>query len=104
MNGLLEDPKVWNDNAKSQALGKEKRELGLIVESLNSLQIGLKDAQELFDMAREENDDDTLFSLATDSEAPEKQIVHSCIKATDFEKIVGKCKDAGLKVIEFPRT
>ena len=27
VNGLLEDPKVWDDNAKSQKLGKEKREL-----------------------------------------------------------------------------
>jgi catechol 2,3-dioxygenase-like lactoylglutathione lyase family enzyme len=35
--------------------------------------------------------------------APEKQIAHSCIKVNDLEKIVNKCKDAGLKVIEVPK-
>lgn len=96
MNGLLEDPKVWNDNAKSQALGKEKRELSLIVESLSSLQIGLKDAQELFDMAREENDDDTLFSVATDSEALEKQIADM-----EFKRMFSQPMDANNCFIEF---
>ena len=74
VNGLLEDPKVWDDNAKSQKLGKEKRELELIVGTLVEVENGLKDAQELFEMAREENDDDTLLSVAADSEALEKQI------------------------------
>ena len=59
VNGLLEDPKVWDDNAKSQKLGKEKRALELVVDTLSSVQAGLKDAQELFEMARDENDDDT---------------------------------------------
>ncbi len=27
----LEDPSIWNDQAKSQTLGKEKRELDFIV-------------------------------------------------------------------------
>ena len=36
-------------------------------------------------------------------QVPEKQIAHSCIKVTDLEKIVGKCKNAGLKVIEVPK-
>ena len=35
--------------------------------------------------------------------APEKQIAHSCIKVNDLKTIVGKCKDAGLKVIEVPK-
>ncbi len=96
MNGLLEDPKVWNDNAKSQALGKEKRELGLIVASLSSLKIGLKDAQELFEMAREENDDDTLLSVAADSEALEKQIADM-----EFKRMFSQPMDANNCFIEF---
>ncbi|MDD2934481.1 MAG: peptide chain release factor 2 [Methylotenera sp.] len=96
VNGLLEDPKVWNDNAKSQTLGKEKRELSLIVESLCSLQIGLKDAQELFEMAREENDDDTLLSVAADSEALEKQIADM-----EFKRMFSGELDAANCFIEF---
>ncbi|MDZ4140637.1 MAG: peptide chain release factor 2 [Methylotenera sp.] len=96
VNGLLEDPKIWNDNAKSQVLGKEKRELGLIVDTLTSLQAGLKDAQELFDMAREENDDDTLLSVATDSELLEKQIADM-----EFKRMFSQPMDANNCFIEF---
>ena len=32
--------------------------------------------------------------------APDKQIAHSCIQINDLNKFVGKCKDAGLKIIE----
>jgi peptide chain release factor 2 len=96
VNGLLEDPKIWSDNAKSQALGKEKRELGLIVESLTNLQAGLKDAQELFDMAKDENDDDTLLSVAADSEALEKQIAEM-----EFRRMFSGPMDANNCFIEF---
>ena len=67
VNGLLEDPKVWDNAEKAQKLGKEKRSLELIVHNLQNLEAGIKDSQELFDMAREENDDDTLQSVETDS-------------------------------------
>ncbi|HNU65625.1 MAG TPA: peptide chain release factor 2 [Methylotenera sp.] len=74
VNGLLEDPKIWDNAEKAQKLGKEKRSLELVVHNLQNLEAGIKDAQELFDMAREENDDDTLLSVKADSEALEKQI------------------------------
>jgi peptide chain release factor 2 len=74
VNGLLEDPKVWDDNKKSQALGKEKRALELVVHSLQAVESSLQDSRELFDMAREENDDDTLLSVDVDSQAVEKQV------------------------------
>ena len=96
VNGLLEDPKVWDDNAKSQKLGKEKRELELIVNTLNGVESGLKDAQELFDMAREENDDDTLLSVAADSEALEKQIAEM-----EFRRMFSGELDAANCSVEF---
>ncbi|MES1988931.1 MAG: peptide chain release factor 2 [Pseudomonadota bacterium] len=74
VNGLLEDPKVWDDNKKSQALGKEKRALELVVHSLQAVESSLNDSRELFEMAREENDDDTLLSVDVDSQAVEKQV------------------------------
>jgi peptide chain release factor 2 len=70
----LEDPKVWDDNKKSQALGKEKRALELVVHSLQAVESSLNDSRELFEMAREENDDDTLLSVDVDSQAVEKQV------------------------------
>ena len=74
VNGLLEDPKIWDNAKKAQELGKEKRSLELIVHNLQNLEAGLKDSQELFEMAREENDDDTLLSVDADTLTIEKQI------------------------------
>lgn len=74
VNGLLEDPKIWDNAKKAQELGKEKRSLELIVHNLQNLEAGIKDSQELFEMAREEADDDTLLSVDADTLAIEKQI------------------------------
>ncbi|HSG93569.1 MAG TPA: peptide chain release factor 2, partial [Methylotenera sp.] len=85
-----------DDNAKSQALGKEKRELEQIVNTLIGVQSGLKDAQELFEMAREENDDDTLLSVAADSQALEKQI-----SEMEFRRMFSQPMDPNNCFIEF---
>lgn len=74
VNGLLEDPNVWNNAEKAQKLGKEKRELELVVNNLITLENSISDSSELFEMAREENDDDTLLSVDADSKAIEVQI------------------------------
>ncbi len=96
VNGLLEDPKVWDDNAKSQKLGKEKRELELVINTLTEVESGLKDAQELFEMAREENDDDTLLSVAADALALEKQIAEM-----EFRRMFSGELDAANCFVEF---
>ncbi len=74
VNAELEDPNIWNDQKHAQNLGKEKKSLELVVHTLTRLQAGLQDAGELFAMAREENDDDTLASVETDVMDLEKEI------------------------------
>lgn len=64
---LLEDPNVWNDNERSQKLGKERRELEFVINNLLKIEHGLRDGRDLFEMAREENDDETLLSVEADS-------------------------------------
>ena len=71
---LLEDPAIWNDNERSQKLGKERRELEFVVKSLTEVENGLKDSRELFEMAREENDDATLLSIEEDSKSLEATV------------------------------
>ncbi len=71
---LLEDPNIWNDNERSQKLGKERRELEGLVKSLVNIDAGIRDASELFDMAKDENDEDTLLSIEVDSLALEKHL------------------------------
>jgi len=71
---LLEDPNIWNDSERSQKLGKERRELEAVVNSLVEIDAGVRDASELFEMAKDENDDATLLSIEADSLNLEKQV------------------------------
>ena len=64
----LEDPTVWNDPEKAQALGKEKVALESVVDSIEQLEQGLNDAVELIDIAVEEKDEATLEEVIADLE------------------------------------
>jgi peptide chain release factor 2 len=72
--GLLEDPAIWNDNKRSQDLGRERRSLEAVVNTLTEVESSLRDSLELFEMARDENDDDTLESVRADSETLEARV------------------------------
>ncbi len=63
----LEDPKVWDDQRRAQDLGKEKKQLDAVVNGLTALDSGLRDAQELFQLARDERDDATLEAIERDA-------------------------------------
>jgi peptide chain release factor 2 len=67
VNGELEDPKVWEEPKRAQELGKEKKSLEAIVHTLIKIDADLKDANEIFAMAREEEDEDTLEAIETDA-------------------------------------
>ena len=69
VDGQLEDPKVWDNPKHAQELGKEKKMLEGVVHTLTQLNTDLADAQDLFDMAKEEGDDATLESVETDTAA-----------------------------------
>ncbi|TWG82094.1 peptide chain release factor 2 (bRF-2) [Cupriavidus gilardii J11] len=66
VNGELEDPEVWNNPKRAQDLGREKKMLEGVVEVLGKLTDNLESAQELFELAREEGDDDTLAAIESD--------------------------------------
>ncbi len=63
----LEDPTVWNDQKRALELGREKKALEAIVTTLEKAESGLRDATDLFAMAREEQDEDTLVSIEEDT-------------------------------------
>ena len=70
----LEDPAVWNDSKKAQDLGKERSSLESLVTNVDKIDSGLKDSSELFAMARGENDDGMLKSVADDVQDIEKLV------------------------------
>lgn len=87
---------MWNDSAKAQKLGKEKRELELIVTTLKNLDQSIADSRELFEMAREEGDDSTLLSISNDSKELEKKI-----EEMEFRRMFSQPMDANNCFIEF---
>jgi peptide chain release factor 2 len=68
----LEDPKIWDDQKRAQDLGKERKLLEGVVGTLTTLDAGLRDSGELFELARADADDATLEAVAADVAAIEK--------------------------------
>lgn len=63
----LEDPHIWETPERAQQLGKEKKQLEMVVDSLRDIDRTLKDTTELFELARSEGDDATLAALERDA-------------------------------------
>ncbi|MDF2447159.1 MAG: prfB [Moraxellaceae bacterium] len=70
----LEDPTLWNDPEKAQAIGRERAELEGVVLTLDRLSSGLVDAKDLLDLAVEEDDEGTLCDVVTELDALEKAV------------------------------
>lgn len=59
----LEDPEVWNQPEKAQALGKERAGLEIVVNTFLKLGQGLEDCSELLQLAVEEQDEDSIVEV-----------------------------------------
>jgi peptide chain release factor 2 len=70
----LEDPKVWDDPKRAQELGREQKTLDLIVQKMHALEASVRDAGELFEMARSDEDDATLVAVESDVAGLAKQV------------------------------
>ncbi len=70
----LEDPGIWNDPERAQALGRERATLEAIVITIDELTTGLVDADDLLAMAAEEQDEETLAAVAKDLEQHEAKV------------------------------
>ncbi|HEC07230.1 MAG TPA: peptide chain release factor 2, partial [Thiolapillus brandeum] len=70
----LEDPDVWNDPDRAQALGRERADLEAVVENMDEIAAGLDDAADLLEMSVEEGDEDSVASISADADAFEKRV------------------------------
>ncbi|MEG0278487.1 MAG: peptide chain release factor 2 [Morganella sp. (in: enterobacteria)] len=59
VNAELEQPDVWNEPERAQALGKERASLEAIVETIDELDQGLEDVSGLLELAVEADDEET---------------------------------------------
>lgn len=57
---------MWDDPARAQELGRERSSLELVVASIDELDAGITDVEELLLMAAEEDDEDTINALQED--------------------------------------
>ena len=84
----LEDPRIWDDPKRAQDLGKEKKALERVVHELTAVDAGLRDGEELFGLARSENDDATLGAVAADVDAVENRVA-----AMEFQRMFSNPMD-----------
>ena len=58
---------MWQDAARAQEVGRERKLLESVVITLRDLDRDMRDAQELFEMARGEQDDSMLIAVEADA-------------------------------------
>ena len=89
--GALEDPKVWGDAKRAQDLGREKKSLKDVVATLTKLDTDLNDASDLFAMAKDERDDETLIAVESDTAALRKIVEEDRDSNALFLTMAGPC-------------
>jgi len=62
----LEAPDIWSQPERAQDLGRERARLEEAVETIGSLTEGLSEARELLEIAREEDDEETVSAVVQD--------------------------------------
>lgn len=70
----MESSNVWDNPEQAQALGRERTQLETIVHSLSQLSQSISDQRELFELAREENDEQTINDLVEELKSIEQQV------------------------------
>jgi peptide chain release factor 2 len=78
----LENPAIWNEPEKAQALGKERAFLDKIVSETRANTDGLVDAAELLDLAEMDDDEGTVNSVVADVEK-----IATRVEALEFRRM-----------------
>jgi len=68
VNATLENPAIWNDPKRAQELGKEKKQLDEVVGTIDHLTQHLADNGELYEMVKEDSDEDSLRAIEAEAE------------------------------------
>ncbi|MBA35669.1 MAG: peptide chain release factor 2 [Oleispira sp.] len=71
---ILGESAIWDEPEKAQELGRERSSLELVVKTIDDLEAGCGDAQDLLDMAVEEDDEGAVDDIVAELEALESQL------------------------------
>ncbi|MDA9556805.1 peptide chain release factor 2 [Vibrio sp.] len=89
VNAELEQPDVWNQPERAQALGKERAALEAIVETIDLLEQGTEDVEGLLELAVEEEDQETFDEIE-----PELQELEAKLEKLEFRRMFSGDHDA----------
>jgi peptide chain release factor 2 len=89
VNAAMEDSAIWNDPKRALELGKEKKSLEQVVEVLGGAITALADSSELYDMAKEESDLDTVAAIGDDAAA-----IAENIESMEFRRMFNNPMDS----------
>ncbi|MCL9775181.1 peptide chain release factor 2 [Vibrio methylphosphonaticus] len=89
VNAELEQPDVWNEPERAQALGKERSSLEAIVETIDILDQGVEDVAGLLELAVEEEDQETFDEIE-----PELVELEAKLEKLEFRRMFAGDHDA----------
>jgi peptide chain release factor 2 len=90
VDAALENPAIWNEPKRAQELGREKKALETVVETIDHLSRNLADGLELYELSKAEGDVDALASIAADADKLREQI-----EALEFRRMFNNPADPG---------
>lgn len=89
VNAELEQPDVWNEPERAQALGKERAALEAVVETIDQLDLGVEDVEGLLELAVEEEDQETFDEIE-----PELVELEAKLEKLEFRRMFSGDHDA----------
>ena len=91
----MEDPTIWDNPSEAQKLGQEKVSLEKIVETLDRVTDGVTDANDMLELAAEEEDQELVDSISGDLDNCEKWLA-----ALEFQRMFAGPMDANNAFID----
>lgn len=82
VNAELEQPDVWNDPERAQALGRERSALEAVVKTIDELDSGVDDAEGLLELAIEAEDEETFNEIT-----PELDVLAEKLGQLEFRRM-----------------
>jgi peptide chain release factor 2 len=90
VNAALENPAVWNDPKRAQELGKEKKMLETVVQTIDHLTSNIGDNTELYEISKAEGDIDGLVAMRDEAEA-----LKATVEQLEFRRMFNNPADPG---------
>ncbi|NML14960.1 peptide chain release factor 2 [Azohydromonas caseinilytica] len=88
VNAALENPSVWNEPKRAQELGREKKTLETVVETINHLERNLGDNLELWEMSKADEDVAALEHIES-----EAQQLQGTVEQLEFRRMFNNPAD-----------